>query len=1214
MGRRVRGRSIRRGRSAQAAAEALRLPLVPRRSAESFLVAGVGASAGGLEAFTQFLKALPVDTGVAFVLVQHLDPKHESLLTELLSRATSLSVTSVTEGVVVAPNCVYVIPPNVEMEIRRDTLHLLPRSKRRGMHMPIDGFFRSLAEDRQGRAIGIILSGTASDGAMGMGAIKAAGGITFAQDDQSAKYGGMPQSAIAAGVVDFVLPPEGIAHEIAQIGSHPFIRPGRGKTVEIPADSDGTLAQIFRHLLGAAGVDFSLYKQNTIRRRIKRRMVLHRMERLEDYVAYLRRHPDESKALYEDLLINVTGFFRDPEMFDSLKSVVFPAIGREVRGPIRIWVPGCSTGEEAYSIVISLLEFLGDRVQGAPIQMFATDLSEPAIETARVGIYPESITGDVSNERIRRFFVKVERGFQVSKMVRDVCVFARHDVTKDPPFSRLDIISCRNVLIYLGPILQKQVVPVFHYALNPGRFLVLATAEGIGGSSDLFQLVDRKSKIYSKKGAPTRFHLELPSPGATRVDEAKALVGDLPREADVQRETDRVLLARFAPAGVLITEAMEIIQVRGHTGAYLEPAPGQAGVNLLRMAREGLAPVLRTAVHKALKTQRPVHKNRVPYLYDGERRAVDIEVIPISLRARSTMEPHFLVMFDHGSALRRGAPRTKGQPFTAWTEKRETGRLRRELVAAKEYLQSIIEEQEASNEELKSANEEILSSNEELQSTNEELETAKEELQSSNEELTTLNEELQNRNSDLGQLNNDLSNVLASVNLPIVILGADLRIRRFTPAAEKALNLIASDVGRRITDIRPNIALPDLEPMLLEVIDTVRIREMSIQDTDGRWHSLRLRPYRTLDNRIDGVVMMLVDIDEVKRSSQLVRESQDYAEAIVATVTEAIVVLSADLRVRSANRSFYELFQLTPEETLDRPIQELGDGRCNIPRLISALRAVAGEKEAIDSMDLEADFPIIGHRGLLMTVRRVQGSTQGALLCAISDITERLQAEKAVGELSGHLLQSRDEEQRRIARELHDATAQNLAAITMHLKLIDGSKLSGDARRHLTDCSDLAQQCSRELRDIASLLHPPLLDEIGLIDAVNWYIESFSRRSGIKVTLKDADEIGRLPKDVETALFRIVQESLANVQRHSGSPAAEIEIEHENGEVSAQIVDHGKGMPKGLRTSTLMTSTTGMGIAAMRERAKQLGGVLTVHSGDDGTTIKVRLPVTKGNA
>jgi len=902
----------------------------PASTEKAFPVVGVGASAGGLEAFTHLLQALPTDTGMAFVLVQHLDPKHESMLPTILAKATRLPIRQVEDGLPVEPNRVYVIPPNRNMVIQRGVLRLMPRIEGRGPHMPIDFFLRSLAQDQQSRAIGVILSGTASDGALGIGAIKAEGGITFAQDEQSAKYDGMPRAAIAAGCVDFILPPEAIAREMARIARHPYVVDTEAApVVEHLHEASDEIGKILLLLRSATGVDFAHYKPTTIKRRISRRMILHKIDSLAGYLDHLQGHPAEVPALYNDILITVTGFFRDPEIFDFLKSkVLLPLLkNRPATAPVRVWVPGCATGEEAYSLAICMLECLGEMTANAPAQIFATDISEPAIEKARAGIYPENISLDVTPERLRRFFVRVDGGYQISKSVRDMCIFARQNLAKDPPFSRLDLISCRNLMIYLGSALQKRVMSVFHYALKPGRHLLLGASETISAFSDLFSLTDRSHKLYTKRAHATPAQFDLLT-GEVAEKQATA-AGKVPEESerrfDVHREADRVLLERYAPCGVVINENMEIEQFRGRTSPYLEPAPGAASFNLMKMAREGLLFDLRALIHKAQRDNRPARKDRVRYQHDDHFREITLEVAP--LRTPVGHPRSYLVLFQPAagpapaaraaSASRRGARGNEHE--------REIARLNRELTATKEHLQSIIEEQEATNEELKSASEEVLSSNEELQSTNEELETAKEELQSTNEEITTVNEELQTRNLELSLAMNDLNNLLASVKIPVVMLGSDLRIRRFTPMAEKTLNLIPADVGRPITDIKFNIQVPELEKLVLEVLDTMTAREVEAQDAEGRWYRLLARPYRTGDNKIDGVVLAYMDIDSHKRARLKLEQSAEEMQhqlRFLAAVSDYIVLIDLHGNVEFINRLPPDL---SPEQVIGRSIYERGD-------------------------------------------------------------------------------------------------------------------------------------------------------------------------------------------------------------------------------------------------------------------------------------------------
>src|SRR6267378_50851 len=623
----------------------------PQPSSDTFPIVGIGASAGGLEAFSELLAHLSLDAAMAFVLVQHLDPKYPSILSEILSRTTPLPVVEVQHGVRVEPGHVYVMPPNTSMTIVKGVLNLAPRSDDRGPHMPIDRFLRSLAEDSKNRAIGVILSGSASDGALGLKAIKAEGGITFAEAPQSAKFDGMPRSAMASGAVDFVLSPKAIAQELTRIGRHPYL----GETSVAPpseplAGGPETLAQIFGMLREKSGLDFTLYRQTTIRRRIARRMLIHGVSTLEAYRRYLEEHPSQVQALSNDLLVNVTRFFRDADAFRILERSVFPSIikQRSADAPIRIWAPGCATGEEAYSLAIELLECLGDEAATVPIQLFGTDVSETSIVKARAGVYPDTIELVVPAARLRRFFVKLDGQYQVRKAVRELCVFAKHNLATDPPFSKMDLIVCRNVLIYLEAELQRRVLSVFHYALKTPGFLMLGVSETVGSLSDLFSVVNQKYKDYAKRPTSRRFALGLGS--LDRRTEKTGAGGAAKRlgeagggRSDLLHEVDRLLLSKYAPAGVLVNEAAEILQLRGHTSPFLEPAPGAASLNLLKMAREGLLMELRVAIDKARKQNAPVRREKVSIKQNGRMAQVTLQILPMSGPAR---ERNYLVLFE----------------------------------------------------------------------------------------------------------------------------------------------------------------------------------------------------------------------------------------------------------------------------------------------------------------------------------------------------------------------------------------------------------------------------------------------------------------------------------------------------------------------------------------------------------------------------------------
>lgn len=840
------------------------------------LIAAIGASAGGIEASMELLRNLPADTGMAFVLIQHLDPKHHSMLAELLSKETRMPVEEVTDGMRVEANHVYVIPPNATMSISDHKLQLASREESSRVHMSIDHFMRSLAEVQGGRAIGVILSGFGTDGTLGMAEIQAQGGVTFAQDEATAKSDGMPRSVTMAGYADYVLPPKGIARELARISRHPYI--ARGEAAEaklVPAENTG-LSAIFQLVRRSTGVDFTHYRQTTILRRIHRRMVVHKIDKIEDYVKYLRTNTAEIKALYQDMLINVTSFFRNPAVFDALKAQAFPKIlkNHTQGSAIRVWTPGCASGEETYSVAIALLEFLGDQASQVPIQLFGTDVSEASIAKARGGVYPQNIEGDVSAERLRRFFTKLESGYRVSKTIRDMCIFAQHNVLNDPPFSQMDLICCRNLLIYLEPPLQNKVISLFHYAARPEGFMVLGSSEGVGVSTNLFAVEDRALKIFQKKGAAGRqmvtFSLNRPfergeyGPIRVPTKQPDSSWGYI----EAQKEFDRRLLAQHVPATAFVNEELEVVHTRGSISRYLKLAPGRASLNILKMGREGLILDLRNAINRAKKERAPVRKGDIHVrIGNGNGGAtpdsihsVSFEVIPVTVG--NLKEAYFMVVFQD-TPVRRPQPAKPQSARKKREEESEAGRiakLEQEIAATKEYLQSVIETQEATNEELQSANEEILSSNEELQSTNEELETAKEELQSANEELSTVNDELRNRNAEMSQVNNDLTNLLASTDMAIVMVGNDMTIRRFTPQAQKVFGLIPSDVGRPFTNINPPIDIPDFQSLVMQVMSEFHAVEKSIEDRHDGHYRLRIVPYRVSDNKIDGAVVTVIEV------------------------------------------------------------------------------------------------------------------------------------------------------------------------------------------------------------------------------------------------------------------------------------------------------------------------------------------------------------------
>jgi two-component system CheB/CheR fusion protein len=813
----------------------------------------------------ELLRHLPARNGMAFVIVQHLDPHHASKLASLLGKATAMPVIEIKKTTKPQVNTVYVQPPNKCVVVRDVELVLVRRGQQ--PNVAIDQFFESLADACGSRGIGVLLSGTGSDGTAGLRAIKAAGGLTFAQDEASAKFAEMPRNAIRSGFVDAVRSPREIASEIRHIVEHPYIRrPMTESETERAAKSEyekaDDLGRIFLSLKKHMGVDFAGYKLGTLNRRIQRRMALHRITKLSQYARLLRNNTKEIESLFDDLLINVTRFFRDPQLFLAVRKRFLPVIMKNKgrHDELRAWVPGCATGEEVYSLAICILETLGDRASEIRIQIFGTDLSEVMIDHARAGIYSSAIEKDVTPARLKRFFDRRDSSYRISHRVREICTFARQNVVTDPFFLRLDLISCRNLLIYLSPELHKRCIPQFHHALNPNGYLILGPAESVGLFEELFDLVDRKNKIYAKKVVATPRFPELPDYQAVRA--APASIRSASREAaafgeQLARTADHIMLNAYAPAAVVIDHHLHVHQFRGRTDFYLQHHAGPATFSLLHIVRPSLAVDLRNVIRRCVKTNKPARAERALVKHDSKSREINIQVVPFKVSA--TDKPWMLVIFDE--TTRGTKPGKVPQLLGKTAAQHEIAELRRDLAASKESLQAIIEEQEATNEELRSANEEIESSNEELQSTNEELETAKEELQSTNEELTTLNEELSNRNLEMLQMNSDLNNLLASMQLPIVMVDNNLLVRRATPAARNAFNVLQRDIGRPISDFKPNIHIPDLEDLVREVIETLDMRERRVTDKGNHHYLLRVRPYRTTENRIDGAVITLMDID-----------------------------------------------------------------------------------------------------------------------------------------------------------------------------------------------------------------------------------------------------------------------------------------------------------------------------------------------------------------
>ena len=832
-----------------------------------FPIVAIGASAGGLEALDLFFRSVPVNCGMAFVVVQHLDPNRHGLLPELLQRATTMPVTQATDQQKVFPDHVYVIPPNRDMTLQHGALHLFEPAGLHGFRLPIDFFFRSVAQDQQERSIGVILSGMGSDGTLGLQAIKENAGVVFVQSPESAKFDCMPRSAIEAKLADVVAPVEDLPAKIIAYRQHiPQLTSAESEKAH---DSVENVASILK---AQTGHDFSLYKQNTISRRIERRMGIHLIKQISDYEKFLLDNPQEGKVLFKELLIGVTSFFRDPPAWERLKDEVIPKLVAE-RGAekaLRAWVPGCATGEEAYSLAIVFKEAM-DSLKLAKVcrlQIFATNLDSDAISTARAGVFSDNIVADVSAERLERFFVKIDNGYQISKSIREMVIFASQNCIMDPPFTRLDILSCRNLLIYLTPELQRKLLPLFHYCLNPGGCLFLGNSESIGSFTHLFRPVDAKARLYRRlESALNAEPIDFPSAFTPARETAKALPVAENLRGNLQELVEKLLLKRFSPPAVVTNNKGDIVFINGKTGKYLEPAAGKANWSIFAMAREGLRYELVSAFQKSVRTNQPVDIKNLVMENGSEKQILDVSVMPIA--EPEALVGLFLLVFieihlSHASAVIKPAKRGSASAARFVELTIESERLRAELQSSRDEMQT-------SQEELRSINEELQSTNEELQSTNEELTTSKEEMQSLNEELQTVNQELQVKVEELSLTSNDMKNLLDSTDIAILFLDRNLHIRRFTPQVATVFKLIPSDIGRPITDVNMDLVYPGFIDDVREVLRTLVFRENQIPTHDERWFSIRIMPYRTLENVIDGVVITCSDITISKQLESKLR-------------------------------------------------------------------------------------------------------------------------------------------------------------------------------------------------------------------------------------------------------------------------------------------------------------------------------------------------------
>jgi two-component system, chemotaxis family, CheB/CheR fusion protein len=935
-------------------------------SKRCFPVVGIGASAGGLEALVELFQNMPANTGMAFVVVTHQHPGHLSLLPSLLGKSTAMPVIEVPDGALLEPNHVYVSPPGGYVALMNSKLNLMQGPKEEIPPLPIDFFFRSLAQDQKECSICIILSGTGSDGTLGLKAVKGESGMAMVQEIQSAKYSGMPTSAIATSLADYILTPKDMPGRLIAyakgLNLHGLIQ----ETMEVPHDMEQPLQKIFLLLRSRTGHDFSSYKMNTLRRRIERRMNVHQIAHIDKYVHFLQQNPREIDILFHELLISVTSFFRDPEAFESLTNNYLPGLIDPLpeNFTFRAWVPGCSTGEEAYTIAIILREYMKKMARTFNVQIFGTDLDSDAIETARMGLYPAGIAVDIRPERLEKYFVPEDHSFRIRKEIREMVIFAPQNVIKDPPFTKLELLSCRNLLIYFNSDLQKRLLPIFHYSLKPGGLLMLGPSETVGGLTDLFETLDKKWKIFKRKETTIPQLPDMPAELIKHAnDKPKLTEPPLQKEQRLSQVIEKVLLNRFAPSSALVSENGDIVYIHGRTGAFLEPGTGQPHLNIIEMARLGLQASLASALREAAAQEKEAVREGIRVKTNGEYTTINLSVAKI--HEPEMLKGLLLVTFlpvVHKEKVPEQNKKTKSANQAENVED-----IARELQFTKESLRTTVGELETSNQELKSTNEELQSTNEELQSSNEELETSKEELQSLNEELSTVNTELEAKVEELSQSGNDMQNLLNSTDIATIFLDNDLNIRRFTEPVKKLIKIIPGDIGRPIGDLVSNLEHDNLEKSAREVSKTLVFKEEEVRTRSGLWYLMRIKPYRTTENVIEGIVITFVDINRIKKVEKTGLEVQTLLDGVFAALHEPLIVIDEKLQVVTASSGYYHVFHQNRKHTVGELLYDIGGGIWNTPKLRKVIERALKNESIPEEIEMEIDVPKAGRRNV--TVR-----------------------------------------------------------------------------------------------------------------------------------------------------------------------------------------------------------------------------------------------------
>ncbi len=1191
-------------------------------------VVGIGASAGGIEALKEFFTAMPSDSGMAFVVVQHLEPQHQSQMAEILAKCTSMKVVQAEDGMPVEPNRVLTNAPGRAMSIRAGRIVLGMPPERRHVEAAIDHFLTSLADDKGESAACIILSGSsASDGPRGVRAVRGAGGLCMAQDPNIAQYPAMPQGAIDTGLVDYVLPASQMPAALAA-----YMRQVQVKTLsrdELPIEeASDDLQSILKLLRVRAKSDYQPYKKSTIIRRIRRRMALKQISSIDSYQKLLQTDTGELTQLSKDMLIGVSSFFRDSKAFEKLQSeAIVPLIkGKGEDSPLRAWVPACASGEEAYSVAMLMLESSEAAGKRCPIQVFASDVNEDALEAARIGIYPEAIAADIPAKRLDRFFTKQGQTYQVDKRLREAVVFSRQNLLIDPPFSKLNLISCRNVLIYLEPEAQKKVLSMFSFALNAGGYLLLGKSEGISGVEDLFEPVSKQKRIYrstqSKRTAPA-----FPLYGGGRpLETGRRGERSQPASVSLAQANQTVLLKHFNASIVLVDPNGQIRHFYGQTEKYLGHPTGLASLNILDMTAGTLSAQLHHAMDKALRLDEPVAVPRAPLPraplpHDGAPMAnLTVMRVPGDANAGKLLA----IIFEDVQQIHRSA---SAAPVTTAEEPLVT-QLETEVKALRSELRTNAEDFDTASEELKAANEEIMSMNEELQSANEELEASREELQSLNEELTTINGQLAEKVTDLTTANNDLANLLSATEIATVFLDSQLRIKRFTPRATELLNLIPADVGRPVSHISQNFPGEELVADAEKVLKTLSVVEKEVHARDGDWYTVRVLPYRTLDNRIDGVVITFSNVTRLKRAEGKLQYEKTYAESIVETVREPLIVLDGQLRIMSANTAFYRMFQIKPEDTVGQRIYDLADRQWDIERLRKLLEEIIPEKSAFQDFRVEHEFPQIGRATMLLSGRRIEpiGEMPERILMAMVDITEQERDREALRdrtalaerradqlrELAFQLTQTEQRERKRLAHALHENLQQLLVGAKFLLEDARLRTQDGKTGKSIDKIKGLLDQSIEVSRAVSVEMSPPILFDAGLSAALPWLARQVESKKGLKVQTEINAKIAPDEEGMSGLLFSAVRELLFNVFKHAQVKSARVQLDRiDDDHIQIVVSDEGVGFdPTKLFASE--NWETGLGLFSIRERLEHVSGQLKIDTAPGrGTRVILVAPMRK---